>query len=816
MTLGGDDTPDHPTLVRQLRRCKIDIDTGDVDIDALRKLCKRISATYIQNEETRYTLERSMEVSSREMRELYDSLQETSARLLEAEQDRLRAVISALDHGVCAVTADDEILFMNEAAERLLDTVPTSGADVIDRFVLVGGDHPDPASGEPAPDDDQSDPDASTGIDESTPSESMADLVARCRTGEAIQEVGADLCRASGVTLPVSVSLSSMPDENGDAGGVVWMFHDMTAHHETLSNLAVLLREAQGAAEAKSQFLATMSHEIRTPMNGIIGMVDLLLATALDEEQGQFAGIIKSSGESLLSIINEILDFSKLEAGKVELEEVEFELAAVAEDVAALLSSKAADNGSIVTVKLDDGLPKFVAGDPGRVRQVLTNLSGNAVKFTENGSVCIEVSVEEPPDPAKGSSACAVIRFDVTDTGVGIPADKLDGLFNPFTQADASTTRTHGGTGLGLAISKELARLMGGDIEARSVVGDGSTFSFCIPLRPIATDTTDEEVLRPLPPGLNVLVVDDEVTNRSIVREYLSRTECTVLEADNGETALVKVDMARELGLKIDMVLTDGLMDRMNGLELSRELRARPEFDDVALLVLSSVTHTGDDRHELSMLADAMLMKPVRKAALDSAMSRCYWERVDGAEGGEGGEGADGAPPAASTTDDVDAPGSRPGVDASGDPGRSSALPTPAAFVSAAPGEPSGSGGALQILVAEDNKTNQVVISAILSRMGHEFVIVEDGEQAVAEVQANRYDIILMDCMMPNLDGWEATDQIRRLGGGYSSIPIVALTANAMKGDRERCLEAGMTEYLSKPVRPDALKDMLESLRVSH
>ncbi len=757
----------HPTLERQLRRCNIDLAQGEIDKDQLVKLIGRVSAHYSQSEETRYTLERSMEVSSREMRELYTDLQHASAKLLEAEQGRLRAVISALDHGVCAVEANGDILFMNEAAERLFGDAPRSGADVADRFVITstggvsGGDLSTPRA-EPSDEDPVS----------------LADLVARTIEGEHILEVGAELRRSETMGLPVSLSLSALEaDGDGDCG-VVWMFHDMTSHHDIVNNMAYLLNEAKAAGEAKSQFLATMSHEIRTPMNGIIGMVDLLLGTSLDGEQSQFAGIIKTSGESLLSIINEILDYSKLEVGKVELEESEFDVISLAEDVAALLSTKAADNHSVITVRVNDDVPAMVEGDAGRVRQIVTNLAGNAVKFTKDGLITIRLGQQAKPDDVGGGDI--MLRIDVVDTGVGIAEDKIAALFTPFTQADASTTRIHGGTGLGLAISKELARLMGGEVSVTSTVGHGSTFSLTLPLRASDAPAPTPADRRAMPTGLTVLVVDDVPTNRSLLREYLAHHECRVVEADSGKTALLKLEMAAEMGSAIDIILTDSQMDEVNGLELTREVRADPSFANVPILVLSSIAHTGSDREELSRLADAVLLKPLRRAVFDEAISTCYWQRqntippalADSATGAEGAEGAEG---------DADAPTVATGSD----------------------------GQVLRLLVAEDNKTNQVVISAILKRLGHDFDIVEDGLQALEQVQAAHYDAVLMDCMMPNLDGWGATREIRELGDSFAELPIIALTANAMKGDREACLEAGMSDYLSKPVRPDTLAAVL-------
>jgi signal transduction histidine kinase/CheY-like chemotaxis protein len=748
--MSDEQSPLHPLLQRQLRRAKLDQAEAVAD-PAIAALLRRVSASYEQNEETRYTLERSLEVSSREMRDLYEESRRQTERRIDDQAEQLRSILATINHGVCAVSLTGEIVHINQVAVELLNEPPVDGEWLMNRFQPMRNDGTEYAHGE---------------------------LVLECLSGEPILEVPALMTRTDGVTIQTSISLNVMLDANHEPTGVVLTFHDMTAHHDTVESLAYLLQEATAAAEAKTSFLATMSHEIRTPMNGVIGMTDLLLDTPLNEEQQQFAQVIRSSGESLLSIINEILDFSKLDAGKVELERQEFELCSVADDVGALLSSKASDQGTTLNVFHDGELPDLVVGDPGRIRQIITNLVGNAIKFTEGGSVQINVSSE--PDDATGM---ARVSFEVVDTGIGIVAEKLDGLFDPFTQADASTTRTYGGTGLGLAISKKLAELMEGDITVTSESGEGSVFTLVLPLEvssslPVADHTGH------LPPGLTVLVVDDEETNRNILREYLIRTHCRVIEASNGAEALKKFDLANELGTPIDLVLTDSKMDPVDGLGLARALRGRSQCDNLPILVLSSVMHSGAERAELSTLADAVLLKPVRRASLVTAMTRCFAERNPGCL-------VDVEPGLASQAAENPAPAPPP------------SHATPAAVAS------EGSRG-WHLLVAEDNVTNQVVIGAILDRLGHTYHLVEDGDLAVTAVQENDFDGVLMDCMMPKVDGWEATGRIRALGGAFADLPIIALTANAMKGDRERCLEAGMNDYLPKPVRPGQLTDCLE------
>jgi two-component system sensor histidine kinase/response regulator len=581
-------------------------------------------------------------------------------------------------------------------------------------------------------------------------------------TGQPVKSFEYETVRPDGSAVFVEDSVCLRKDRQGQPIGFHGIVRDITDRKRTEQELAAAKDTAEAANRAKSTFLATMSHEIRTPMNGILGMTELVLDTELTQEQREHLGLVKSSAESLLLIINDVLDFSRIEAEKQELESIPFDLRESVGETMKALSFRAHQKGLELVYDVQPDVPEGLVGDPTRIRQIVVNLVGNAIKFTEQGEIVVTVE-REPEEPNGGDSVC--LHFTVKDTGVGIPAEKQQKVFEAFSQVDGSMARKYGGTGLGLAIGRRLVEKMGGRVWVESEPGKGSTFQFTARLG-IQKTSSDRPV--PLPPeqlrNLPVLVVDDNYTNRQVLNGMLSRWGMKPTAVEGGKAALQALEIAKNMGHPFPLVLLDGQMPEMDGFTVAEQIQRNPELAGATIMMLTSAGHLGDAARCRELGISAYLVKPIRSGELLDAICLVVQE------------------------------------------------PTPKAAVPLVTRHTLREvRHRIRVLLVEDNPVNQKLAAALLEKRGFGVTTTGNGKAALAALHRDPFDLVLMDLQMPEMDGLEATAAIRereRSTGGH--IPIIAMTAHALKGDRERCLTAGMDAYVSKPIRTSELFETIE------
>ncbi len=657
-----------------------------------------------------------------------------SALAIEREREKLQAITERMAEGLFVQDAKGRITFMNEAAESIL---ATRAADVIgkiahDLFHVHYDDQGTPVSRECCP------------------------IRRVTERGEVFESEDEYFRRLSDQSLvPVQVSSAAFNIAGRDEGSIT-IFRDITERKLYEDELERAREEALESTHAKSEFLANMSHEIRTPMNGILGMLELMMDTRLTREQKDFLKIAQSSGQTLLSLLNSILDLSKYEAGRVELEQIDFDLRSTLEETVKLFAPQAQGKGLEIAALIDGSVPEFANGDPTRLRQVITNLLGNAIKFTDSGEVVLLADLQA------SEAGRLTLHVAIQDTGIGIAPEAQERIFESFSQADGSTTRKYGGTGLGLTLSREIVAQMGGQLWLESTPDEGSTFHFSVALE-VAQDPGSCFVPSAQLRGLNVLIVDDNATNRLILERYCDSWKIRHQSAADGAEALQRLDAAASSGAAFDLVLTDMMMPDMDGVTLARQIRADNRFAAARLILITSYTGRALNQEAEQAGFECLLAKPLGREELHDAIERTLFGR-----------------------DPVEDAGTLDGSVAADLQG-------------------------LRVLLVEDNDVNRKVALANLERLGCRVTSSVNGLEALAQIEAKRFDIVLMDCQMPVMDGLTATRRLRELEEqhGWSRLPVVAMTAFVTPAEIQRCLDAGMDGHLGKPFKPEMLTQVL-------
>jgi len=757
----------HPLLKRQIKRVGVVDGTAPPTSDQWKQLLERISNAYTEADQGRELLERSLALSSKEMQELYENLRQTSELRLKDMQKQTQNLIDHALDGIISINAEGKILTWNPQASEIFGW---SFEHVIGKYLV---DLIIPPQFHEA---------HRQGLLQ----------FAKTRSGTITNtRLEMTALHRDGHEFPVEISIIPIIQE--DTYFFYGLVRDITQRKLVEQTMREAKEAAEHAAQAKSEFLATMSHEIRTPMNGIIGMTGLLLDTLLTPQQHQFAETVRSSGEALLTIINDILDFSKIEAGKLEFETIDFDLRVAMEETLDLLSEKAGKAKLELIGCVNENVPTALRGDPGRFRQVLLNLISNAIKFTKDGEVTVQIYlVTDTPETV-------TIQVEVTDTGIGIDSLVQQHLFQPFQQADSSTTRQFGGTGLGLAICKKLVEQMGGTIGMNSQVGQGSTFWFTAQF-PKQPDQALQPSLTKELAGLRICCIDDHPVNRQLLEEFTRTWGMQVTSASTPIEALTLIKHSQEQGTPFHVAIVDMEMPGMDGLTFGRVIKADPQLGDIRLILLTSVGQRGDVKAAKVAGFSGYLTKPIRKSVLRDVLKHTL-ETVMGLE-----------------SEKIHHPDTKVVT-------RYSALETTKTE------RP-------RILVVDDHHVNQQLAEMMIARLGYKVDVAANGQEAVEACATIPYGLVFMDCQMPVMDGYEATKKIREaervkskgLGvrsqeqeialsdspdaspltpHGLPHLPIVAMTANAMPEDRDKCLQAGMDDYLSKPIRPDSLAQII-------